>query len=419
MNISLQPNNPFNHPTKKIKIDINYYNNEQKKLFNRRRGNPYPKIVRNNIRLSVTSGIEIDIEEFFIYYLFHLKTSRPLDFPDRNMISQHISRAVYEIDGYIEYISDSLHVCNSVDSLTTPITERIRESIGMLVIAHVNNMTSADWIPIPVLQVKAFDYFVAISPHGALQIETKGSYVENNSTIQKLRTHKKSIVDKKEQTKNNPISDYPGDYLFGTITAIDKEFSRKIKCWLVDPNIEDIEFDYRRERILSRLYDIYFLMKVISPSSRLTKALDKRIAVLIENENITQFDGIPLIEWVRDDDDAEKVIRQFFYNKTYINDSSDAGIWGSVNDQTIYYVGMKADLLKLALWQNFDDIIDYRFVAEHSETRLECRLVTEADKIEFSKMFKSSGLVKHFESFGSVYTSSSGMLFGMLTMSFT
>lgn len=188
---------------------------------------------------------------------------------------------------------------------------------------------------------------------------------------------------------------------------------------MVDPDIEDIEYDYRRERILARLYDIYFLMKVISPSSRLTKALDKRIAILIENENITQFDGVPLIEWIRDDDDAERVIRQFFYNKTYVNDSSDAGIWGNVNDQTIYYVGIKADLLKLALWQNFDDLIYYSFVAEHSETRLECRLVTKADKIEFSKMFKSSDLVKHLEAFGSVYTSSSGMLFGMLTMSFT
>lgn len=404
---------------KAIKIAVECYDEGQRKLLTD--ATRYPQSVIDHVKVLDKNIFDFDIAEFLIYYIFYLKRDIPQKYKVRADLTRGINRALVELDEYVEYSNFSLHVCNGVVELPISIKERIGEAIGMGVTAYINDVHGADWGVIPVMKVKALDFYLAYTAHGAIQVETKGSHVKNSSYKHGIYKHKGSIVAKKKQTRNKPLKNYPGDYLYGTIASFDNNIARMLKCWLVDPEPTKIDYDLFKSRLLTRMNNILWLLDLVSPESRLIELLNERIEGIKEIDNVMSLNGVNLDQ---DDQLSEHksniVAEQFYFHKTYINnEGDDAGVWGRASEGRIYFLGVKRDLIKMIYEQKFDDLLNYEFTPMTEQVLLQCRAETEADNIELQSIIpdiKSLRVENGFSAQGEIYTSRSGLLFGLLAI---
>lgn len=408
-----------NNLSESIKVEVECYDAEQRKLLTD--VTRYPQSVIDKINSFKKQAFDFDVAEFLIYFIFYLKKDLPNIYKVRADLSVSINRALVELHQYIEYSSCSLHVCNGVKDLPVSTKERIGESIGMGVTAFINDVHGADWCAIPVMKVKTLDFYLAYTAHGAIQVETKGSFVKNNSYKYGLYNHKASIVAKKNQTRSKPLAKYPGNYLYGTITSFDNEITRMLKCWLVDPEPIKVEYDLFKSRLLTRMRNILWMLNLISPESRIISLLYKRIEEIDAVDDFMTLNGVNLDR----DEELSKhrsnlVAKQFYFHKTYINnEANDAGIWGRASEGRVYFIGVKRDLIKTIYEQNFEELLSYDFTTGTEQVSLQCKIETEADKIELQSIvqeIKSLRVDNSFSAQGEIYTSRSGLLFGLLAV---
>ncbi|MGU9869372.1 hypothetical protein [Kluyvera ascorbata] len=404
--------------SQEIRVGVECYNKEQRTLLTD--ANNYPQVVVNNIKALDKKCFYFNVTDFLIYYIFYLKRDMPNKYKVRNDLSRSITRALVELDEYIEYSNYSLHVCNNVVDLPISIKERIGEAIGMGVTASINNVHGADWSTIPILQVKALDFYLAYTAHGAIQVETKGSYVKNSAYKYGLYKHKSSIIAKKIQTRIKPLLKYPGDYLYGTIASFDKNITRVLKCWLVDPEPVRVEYDLFKSRLLTRMQNILWMLKLVSPESRLISLLTDRVDRISDSPDVMMLNNVRLGKDVEESMlSSDVVAEQFYFHKTYINnEGGDAGIWGNASGGRVYFIGVKRDLIKNIYEQNFEEILNYSFTPRVEQVSLECSVETEADLIEWKSVIrkgKPSQINNRFSAHGELYTSQSGFIFGLLS----
>ncbi|EQA8865853.1 TPA: hypothetical protein ACPEW4_001808 [Citrobacter braakii] len=404
--------------SEEIRVEVECYDKEQRKLLTDT--NNYPQVVVDNVKALDKKNFYFNIADFLIYYIFYLKRDMPNRYKVRADLSHSIKRALVELDEYIEYSNYSLHVCNDVVDLPISIKERIGEAIGMGVTASINNVHEADWCTIPVLQVKALDFYLAYTAHGAIQVETKGSYVKNSAYKHGLYKHKSSIIAKKSQTRIKPLLKYPGDYLYGTIASFDKDITRVLKCWLVDPEPVKVEYDLFKSRLLTRMQNILWMLKLVSPESRVISLLTERINAISGSSDIMMLNNVRLGKNVGESMlSSDIVAEQFYYHKTYINnEDGDAGVWGEASGGRVYFLGVKRDLIKNIYEQNFEELLNYSFTPRVEQVSLECSVETEADLIEWLSVIrkgKSSQINNRFSANGELYTSQSGFIFGLLS----
>lgn len=402
-----------------IRVEVECYDAEQRKLLTD--VTRYPQPVIDHIKALDKKIFDFDVSEFLIYYIFYLKKHLPNRYKVRADLSGSINRALIELDEYIEYSNYSLHVCNGVMELPISIKERIGEAIGMGLTAFINDVHGADWCAIPVMQVKALDFYLAYTSHGAIQVETKGSHVKNSSYKYGLYTHKGSIVAKKKQTRNKPLTNYPGDYLYGTIASFDKDITRILKCWLVDPEPVKVEYDLFKSRLLTRMSNILWMLNLISPESRIISLLVERIDKINEIDDVMALNGVSLDhDYPLSEYRSNVVAEQFYFHKTYINnEGKDAGVWGRASEGRVYFLGIKRDLIKTIYEQDFEKLLNYNFTPTTEQVLLECKVETEADNIELLsivKEIKSLRVENAFSAQGEIYTSRSGLLFGLLAI---
>ena len=120
----------------------------------------------------------------------------------------------------------------------SPTESKIGPSVGLSVINRVHGLSDADWDKLKELPGRngkpTFDYKVASDGSNIIQVENKGSYVDDNrKKSSAISNHKKNIKDKKrkiaslEAQNNYP---YPAALRYGTITAVDSRTNTVAKC---------------------------------------------------------------------------------------------------------------------------------------------------------------------------------------------
>lgn len=278
MKLALTNLNELQQKTLTIKVD--YYNDVEKVELSK-----YPRSER--IRDVISKELEIPVTEFLTYYLFHKKRPGKIGWRDYQDVSKKIGRAISELEDFIVFNGKSIYIPKDVENQVPKITEHIGESIGLSVINRIHNLTEADWDKIPEYRGQGafptFDYgTIASDGKNIIQVETKGSSIENSENITgTIKAQKSKIKEKKEKILNwEKEGNYPhsADIKYGTITAVDFRQDGNVKCWLLDPPFEDnIIPNPLKSKIINRVQFIRDWIYFISPRSQLSSALSTRL----------------------------------------------------------------------------------------------------------------------------------------------
>lgn len=409
-------------------IDIDFYNTEHEDLLGK---HPYPEGQILKMKETVQLPLKISTVDFLTYYLFHNKKHNSSMFPNKLEISKKIHIAFYNLSVSFELRNGSLRGLLEADGASNDVVEHIGDAIGMIVIGELHGLINADWEVIPVFSKKAFDFQISSTGQYFVQVETKGSFVENNANKPTaINNHKVSILEKKNEIQLAG-SDYPfpANVMYGTIASVDSNPTHNLKCWLLDPVAENIEISPKIYKYMARMAFSLKFAHLISPESQLTFSLAERFKELESSTNPEEIMNLPLLKRDRKEFSYYKSnIPDFFYKKTMIKVMENTnlkyiggGAWFYISDEIVLFVGVTIDLIKMIPRQSLDEITSFK----NDERYLEGEWMLNAsetanDKNELSKFSMKPKLklsqknLLQFSVTGTIGISSSSVMIGVL-----
>lgn len=348
---------------KTISVDVEYYNSTEKgKLENYSSADLIKKVAGR--------AIEVPTVDFLTYYIFYKKTPGKDGFSNFDELSDKFSHALSDLDGYFSFDADSLRTNEGENFRNTAVSERIGEAIGISVVNKIHGLTRADWNKIDEIRgtsaKKTFDYEYEIGSDGKniIHIENKGSLVDDNSRkCTNISKHKSNIVNKKVKIRADKAYPYPSDIMYGTIGAIDSETKRNAKCWLLDPEPEEIDIDPLKLRLLNRYDYLLSIIRMISPRSQLTTALTTRFYDLAAIMDFKALDGLP-VRMANGEKfshyDGEYVSSPLYAgNKSRLSKGNSIGKVVAYGEEQLLYLGIDMDVVNTLVTQDFEKIIQY------------------------------------------------------------
>ena len=410
-----------------VEVVVEYYDQNEK-------NNLQKYSSANAIESTLASRLKIPIPEFLTYYLFHRKRPSLTNLANYQQLSQNIYRSLNDLEDFIEFNGTSIIKPLNAGTQIEHITEHIGESIGLSLINRIHTLTEADWDKIPESHgrnaVRTFDYQIAASDgRNIIQLEAKGSSVDDNrNKTAPIYTHKENIVSKKkdiiEKGKKYP---YPASIRYGTITAVDSRKNGAVKCWLLDPDSQEISKGPKRFRLLSRMHFLYDWISFLGPQSQLATALSNRITDLETIQNPFELDGKPLLNsnnepfYFRPFDYSRRHA-SWFTNKSKVTDGPAGGIIFQLSKNTLFFLGIFENLLSLAADQDFEKILEYKHkypgsILKNVECVINKNRFHEFD-IPGTLLNKENNKLRriHFELKGQLHYSQEGIVFGLLPL---
>jgi hypothetical protein len=350
-----------------IKIKVDFYDTEQKQLIKKNFPKDFEIIKDFDGKI-----IEFPIEDFKTYSFFkdqftiNGKHDTFIDLKKMNKYWGYYEK-YFEVkpDGRIVNISPE----DTIDK--TDVSEMLGVAGGLSVASKMYGMTQADWTKIPITTAhKDFDFsHTSCLPQRYINIESKGSVIDNNSYKRPtISQHKASIIEKKcdkDFKKKYPVKK---DTCIGIITVADR--ANNLQSWLVDPLIDDFEAPSEKVKILKRLYFYYSIFRILSKRSYLTLTLANRIRAIELVNDYTKLDKIPLINY-----NFEKIsLSEHFINSRSRN--KEKSVIGNtiLIDNYIYFVGVTIDAIKSIITQSFGEISIMKTIAITNSTTLSCKL---------------------------------------------
>lgn len=413
--------------SKSISVSVSFYDDSEKEKLLK-----YP--TSEQLEAVTANTLEIPFSEFLTYYLFHRKGRGVSLYENYEAIAKRIHTAWSDLEGFIEHNGKSLCTAAGVTDALPGVSEHIGEAIGLSVIGRVHKLTDADWSPIPQLKgpkSRRFDFQIASDGQNIVQVENKGSSVDDNTTIrdQKIINQYKDIVEKKLALNNMPEGKrdpYPASLRYGTITAVDPRKDGEIKCWLTDPDPEFIDANPKHMRLLSRMRFLRDCVRLISPRSQLATALATRCADLEQLRDPYELNKVPLRRGNNEEFEYRKFLESgegygFFSSKSRISAALPAGgtLLPCSDSGKLVFFGIQETLTVLAAEQDFDAITTYRSEPKTMEQQIACRVT----KNQFDKLghvipqdlidWKGGGYVG-FRLSGLIHYSGAGLVFGFL-----
>lgn len=411
-----------------IIVDVDFYNDQEKETLLQ-----YP--TSNQIKEIVDAPIEVPVSEFLTYYLFHKKRSTKLGWQNYREIHFKIYKALSELEDFVVFNGHSIATSPDVDRQVKNITENIGESIGLSVVNKIHGLTGADWGRIPEKggrrAPKVFDYQHAQAASDGkmiIQIETKGSSVNNNLAKEnKISNHKSNIGKKKlkirEQLTSNTYP-YPADVMYGTIAALDRRRGSVAKCWLVDPEPEGQNIEPQTLRLINRVRFLYDWISFLSPRSQLASALATRLSALEILENPFALDRLQLKKGNGDNFDYETYDQfgahsAWMANRSKVTDGPAGGAIFKLSKDALFFLGIREKLLTLSAEQKFEDILEYKEVAGTLAKTIGCVV----SKGRYKRLYlpdriasdaEERGGYYHFNMKGQIHYSPDGIVFGVL-----
>lgn len=418
----------FDNHQQTIKIAVDYYSEDDaNKLKEYSSADEIEKVISRKI-------IEIPKEEFLTYYLLFNKGSGVPEFGDYLAVSKYTGDAYSQMRFQILFNGKSLSAAPLLSDPHTSIPEHIGEATGLSVISRIHGFNEADWCPIKKMRgadaLKTFDFQIASTGSKIIQVETKGSIVDDNlKKSDSIYTHKSDIKVKKKELKellreNNDPN--PANLRYGTIAAVDKRPDSIIKCWLTDPEPELILTDPKLLRLFIRLRFLHGWISFFSPRSLFATALSTRINCLEKIKNPFELDDVPLKMVNGKEFDYQPFLFEerefdFFKNKSHVTDGPAGGIVLKISENELLFLGIQEDLISIANKQSFDEIMNFDFPYGTVDKEIECTLSLTQFKDMNLNLSNSVNLVKNkrfikFNLKGQIVYSSCGLVFGNLPM---
>ena len=412
---------PQNH----IKVLVEFYDKEQEnKLL------AYP--TNKQIKEIVHNGIEVPTEEFLTYYLFYRKRPGKPGYRDYDEIGEKIGKSLSDLEDFINFNGNSISTPEDVGEQDIHITERVGESVGLSVINRIHGISAADWERIKKGDgIKIFDYGIASDGKSIIQVETKGSSIDNNdSHPSTVSNHKSSIISKKAkiaELESERAYPYPANLRYGTITVLDNRLNSTVKCLLVDPPPVLDKTPPAKLRLINRMQFLQDWISFISPRSQLATALSTRIADIEALSNPFELDNVPLMKGTGEP--FEPILSpsgtgytlNFLSGKSHVMDETSSGIVIQMSKDTLFFLGIMDEISILAAKQDFESIISYKALTGIIPKAVQC--VFHKKRFErlnlpnwVKKEAKKSGDYSSFNLKGELMYNQDGLVFGILPM---
>ena len=413
-----------------IKIKISFYNDDEKNKFQ-----SYPN--KDEINSIVSSEITISKEEFLTYLLFKEKKNFN-KFRTYTDFRNKIPKSIALIEDYLSFENNSVKAEFIGREMNDELIERIGEALSLCAINKLHELTEADWDKIPIRTTKDFDYEISLASDGSkfiqLNVECKGSAVNDNTKkVATISNHKSSIDEKKEYISNEEqklnIPKFQNLY-YGVIVSIDNRDTTIAQCWLVDPPAYLIDYSSDKYKILSRLYFYYEIITEIIPQSTVTKLLINRIRDIDKSENINELSKNEFVN-ARGDSliiapnmfNRKSVIKSRFFQNVYGNNDE---VFGDIipyenrkiNFKGVFFLGLMRDALEMVIEQDFERIFRFKKEFATAKKNLICRISNKRFREEFKLpekiVYESKKDLIEFELEGWFIYNNTGIVYGLI-----
>jgi hypothetical protein len=403
-----------------ISVGVEYYNEEHREALQ-----SYP--TARKIQEVVKQGIVVPVPEFLTYFLFHKIRSVPSLRSGYSAVREAISHSYGMLSDFVNLEDGFLYLSGEALMLPGYVTEYIGESVALSVMNRVHGVTEADWVPIPKpSEGKFLDYELASSGTQKIQVEAKGSVVEDVALKSNSISNQKLSI---EQKKGGTDDGLKGSLRYGAITAIPSG-PQALKCWLLDPPPVDDEREPRDLRIIARLRFLRWIIWLVSPRSHLATALANRARDAEALRQPYELSGIPLAN--ADGSPLEisyniaryRTFAAFFGSRSRVDDGPAGGVVVPLPKRNgLLFIGFRENLLELAAVQNFDEITTYSAPVAALRKRVLCTVsAREFDTFRIQPenlpRFRKSGGYVHFELEGTLAYSQEGLVFGVLPVQY-
>lgn len=362
-----------------IQVDVRFFDaEEQAKLLQ------YP--TADVMQGIVEKSVSVPKAEFLTYYLFHRIKLGTAGYKDYRSIASKIHIWLASIAESIDFSGDSVRTPADAERQLPEVSEHVGEAIGLAVMNRIHNLTEADWVPIPEQRGRGasptFDFQIASDGESFVQVETKGSSVDDNQILSAaVKAQKRKIDDKKAKLTIRSVKDqdpYPASIRYGTITAVDRRVDGNVRCWLTDPSPEKFNEDPKRFKLINRMRHLRNWISFISPRSALAAALSTRFADMEAMTNPFELDGVPLRRGNHDPfafdtfGHALSGRPAFPASKSQVVNGPAGGVVIQLGDKELFFLGIREDLLALAIGQDFGRISYYKAEVESVQKTVEC-----------------------------------------------
>lgn len=266
-------------PSQQLHIDVDYYSEDERLKLSR-----YPTAPQ--IAKVVASGCDVSAAQFLTYYLFHKKRPGKPGYRTYAELGAKVGRALAELDEWVEFRNNAIVSVPDAVPQDRALTERVGEAAALCVVSRIHDLHEADWERIPEhpgrngIPTYDYRYVVPTASDGTrlIQVEAKGTSVEDNKTLAPaVRTQKHNIDLKKKDIRDREATGrypYPADLRYGIVSALGQ--GQSLRCLLVDPPSESGQ-DPRRHRLLARLRFMYEWVSFLSPRSQFASSFATRL----------------------------------------------------------------------------------------------------------------------------------------------
>lgn len=435
-------------PQSHVRVDVAFYDEaERAKLLAYSTG--------QTIEALVGAPIDVPMAEFLAYYLFHRKRLGSEGFRDSAAIGRKLGAALAHLDGCVTFNGHSIRTADGVGHQLTEVSEHIGESIGLSVVSRIHGLNEADWAPIPEQRGRtaqpSFDFELSVpSPvdgprdialpesvrgleraveddtasdgNSLVQVENKGSSaIDNREHSPAVVAQKRKIDKKKAKLRSANVT--ASTIRYGTIAVVDPRHEGNVRCWLTDPPGDETSAEPRRDKLLHRLQFIREWVTFVSPRSQLASALATRIADLAALSDPFELDGVPLIRGSGEPfiTDSGLASWSFWLNKSAVGEGS-GGVVVQLTKDALMFLGIRRELLALAIDQAFPAILKYEYEAKTSADGL-VKCVFSDSRFKSLQLPSSLAAFRNrqagYSSFvlpGSVHYSHSGLVIAVLPL---
>ena len=315
--------------------------------------------------LDRVAGKTIDVPqgEFLTYSLFTELGAGPRHFATLASIQKVAKLYALPLTNYFLY-PPSIKLRKEGYEPGNALRERIGVALGLSIASRIHGLTLADWVRIPVLPTPHLDFHLASTGKRKVQVETKGSVVPDNQFRAGLSKHASSVAHKKGHLAALPEepTQWEASVRYGTIAAIDHVHQAKV--WLLDPEPEPVMWNPKQLQLLARFGFIAGWLSLISPYSKISSALYRRFEELIAASDPFEFDGRRLEDPNGNaiETDVHRrvdVPGSFFFGKLSYDERLAVRLVPLRPGQAML-LGVRRDLVKLAINQDFQSILNYR-----------------------------------------------------------
>ena len=409
----------------RLKVSVSYYDDFHKKEFS-----TYPN--SGNIKKVVEGPTSIQKEEFLTYLLF-VEQKNVAGFKYYNELKNKIPSRINFFEDYIKFTKES--VTATFIGKDNKITERIGVAISLCLMNLLHNLHEADWEFIPEKPGRGghptFDFIISSDGKKFIQVESKGSTVEDNTKKTGLGGHIKSIDRKKkylkEEEKKRKIPKHK-NLAYGVIGVLDNRPNSIAKSWMLDPPAFQLQINPRKYKLISRLIFYWENLRGISSRSTILTALINRITTLQTIEDYQVLDRQSLLN---SNGETIQILAGSFYTKSVIkgtnitietgnSDNTIGKLYQMPEKNKLFYIGFLRDVFEMLIEQDFNRILNFKKPNKIVNERILCRVSEKQnERLQIPDRYlserRNDGYYE-FQENGIMVYSQSGRVFGIIDL---